>query len=191
MHIEHDTTRTTVLTVTGSLRGGSLNRVLLDAATDLLGPHARVRRWDGLRDVPPFDEDAESGPVPPAVAELRAELAAADALLVATPEYNGSVPGQLKNAIDWASRPYGASTLVSVRAAVIGASPSPGGAARAQHELRHVLRVAGAEVSDLALPVPSAFGQFDERGQLLDPGIRAQLADVLEDLVGVRVDRAA
>src|SRR5688500_906793 len=97
----------TVLGIAGSLRRGSFNRALLAAATHHLPADARLLVWDGLGAVPAFDQDAEAEPVPEAVADLRAAIAAADALLVSTPEYNGSIPGALKNAVDWASRPHG------------------------------------------------------------------------------------
>ena len=94
-----------VLGVSGSLRRDSLNRRLLRAAGDLLPPGVELVEWDGLKAVAPFDEDDEDGPAPPGVAELREAIASADAVLFVTPEYNGSIPGQLKNAVDWASRP--------------------------------------------------------------------------------------
>lgn len=114
---------TTLLGIAGSLRRGSLNRRLLVAARHELPPGISLRTWDGLAAVPPFDEDAEDGPEPVAVAELRAVIAAADGVLIATPEYNGSLPGQLKNALDWASRPYGAAALSGRPVGVVGAGP--------------------------------------------------------------------
>ncbi|WP_219413567.1 NADPH-dependent FMN reductase [Pseudonocardia nigra] len=181
----------TLLGIAGSLRRNSFNRTLLTAAGHELPSGARLVTWDGLAGVPPFDEDAEDGPVPPAVAALRAAIAGADALLVATPEYNGSVPGALKNALDWASRPYGASALSGRRAAVIGAGPGPNGAADAQADLRRVLTRAGAEVVAGPLPVPEAFRAFDEHGRLLDPALRAGLAALLGDLRGPVAAEAA
>ncbi len=100
-----------ILGISGSLRRDSYNTRLLAAAADALPDGVELVRWDGLAAVPPFDEDAEAGPAPAAVADLRAAIAAADAVLFATPEYNGSVPGQLKNALDWVSRPYATNPL--------------------------------------------------------------------------------
>lgn len=98
--------------------------------------------------VPPFSEDLEDGPAPPAVAELRWAIRGAGGLLIATSEYHGSIPGQLKNALDWALQPYRDSVLSGVPVVVIGASPSPGGAASTQTDLRRVLGGAGANVLD-------------------------------------------
>jgi chromate reductase len=172
----------TVLGIAGSLRRGSLNRALLAAAGHHLPAGARLVVWDGLAALPPFDEDVETGPPPAAVADLRTALAGADALLVATPEYNASLPGALKNAVDWASRPHGASALNGKPAAVVGAGPGPTGAATAQADLRRVLERAGAAVVGGPLPVPTAFRAFDERGRLLDPEHRAALTAILAGL---------
>src|SRR6266480_1011466 len=100
---------------------------------------------------PPFSEDLEAAPAPPGVTDLRQVIAEADGLLFATPEYNGSVPGQLKNAIDWASRPPRGSVLQGKPAAVISASPTLNGAAWAQADLRKILKIAGADVCDSGL----------------------------------------
>jgi chromate reductase len=174
------TAMTILLGIAGSLRRRSLNRRLLRAAARELPTGARLITWDGLADLPPFDEDGEE-PAPPAVDRLRAAVRAADALLFATPEYNASVPGVLKNAVDWASRPYGASVLMGRRAAVIGAGPGPVGAAGAQADLIRVLERAGVEVVGGPLPVPAAFRAFDESDRLLDPTLRAELASVLAE----------
>ncbi|WAL66580.1 NAD(P)H-dependent oxidoreductase [Amycolatopsis cynarae] len=175
-----------ILGIAGSLRRESFNRKLLEAARYELPDGLAWRTWDQLAEVPPFDEEAEQGPVPPSVAGLRAAIAAADRVLIATPEYNGSVPGQLKNAIDWASRPYGESVLKGKRIAVIGTSPNSYGAVRAQADLRRVLSVAGADVVDAELPVPDAPRQFDEHGRLLDYELRAGLRKLLDLLAGTR-----
>src|SRR5947208_16805393 len=94
-----------VLAISGSLRGASHNTKLLRAAAELFPPYVEFELWDGLKAVPPYDEDDDIDPAPAAVAQLRAAIAGADAVLFATPEYNSSIPGQLKNALDWASRP--------------------------------------------------------------------------------------
>jgi chromate reductase len=172
----------TVLGIAGSLRRASLNRTLLGAAGHELPAGARLVVFDGLAALPPFDEDAEAGPVPSAVAALRAAVAVADALLLATPEYNGSLPGVLKNALDWASRPHGAAVLIGKPAAVVGAGPGPTGATTAQTDLLRVLDRAGAAVVAGPLPVPAAFRAFAGDARLLDPELRATLADLLTAL---------
>ncbi|MBB5808574.1 chromate reductase [Saccharothrix ecbatanensis] len=171
-----------ILGIAGSIRAQSFNRRLLAAARHELPDGVRLAQWDGLASVPPFDEDAEDGPVPPAVAELREAIASAASLLIATPEYNGSIPGQLKNALDWASRPRGAAVLAGKPVAVVGASPSPHGAAMAQGDLRRVLTTSGASVVGEPVVVGQAFRQFDEHDRLLDHELRAALAGVLVEL---------
>jgi chromate reductase len=172
----------TVLGIAGSLRRASLNRALLAAAHHEMPRGSRLLVFDGLADLPPFDADVEAGPEPVAVAALRAAVTGADALLVATPEYNGSLPGVLKNAVDWASRPHGAAALAGKPVAVVGAGPGPSGAARAQADLLRVLGRAGAVAAGGPLPVPSAFRAFAADGRLLDPERRAALADLLAGL---------
>lgn len=171
-----------VLGISGSLRRDSLNTRLLRAAGSLLPAGARLALWEGLKAVPPFDEDDEWSP-PPAVEALRSAIAQADALLIATPEYNGAIPGQLKNAIDWASRPRGACVLDGKPVAVTGASPTPFGAVRAQDQLRAALKLAGAHPIERSVPVPHAPAQFAESGRLVDPQLGHRLAELLEDLV--------
>lgn len=144
-----------VLGIAGSLRAASYNRRLLQLAVDRAPRGVRVRAWGGLKALPPFDEDDEAWPAG-VVLELREMIAAFDALLVVTPEYNGSLPGQLKNMLDWASRPRAGAVLRHKTVAVIGASPSPSGARTAQADARRVLTRAGARVIDSELVVPSA-----------------------------------
>jgi chromate reductase, NAD(P)H dehydrogenase (quinone) len=173
----------TILGIAGSLRAGSFNRRLLTAARHELPDGIELRGWHGLASVPPFDADLEHDPAPPAVADLRQAIEAADGLLIATPEYNGSVPGQLKNALDWASRPYGQGAVAGKPVAVLGASVGLTGAAWAREDLRKVLGVAGADVLDAGLGVPEAARQFDENDRLLDSRLRTTLASLL---VGLR-----
>src|SRR5680860_1116679 len=127
-----------VLGISGSLRGDSHNTRLLRAAARELPVDAELRLFEGLREVPPYDEDDDREPAPAAVARLREAIAGADAVLIATPEYNSSIPGQLKNALDWASRPRATSPLRFMPVAVIGASTGAFGAVWAQAELRKV-----------------------------------------------------
>ena len=179
-----------LLGIAGSLRHGSINRRLLAEAAEMTPPHAVLQMWDDLKLIPPFDEDDEDHPAA-VVLSLRAAIAAADGLLVVTPEYNGSLPGQLKNAIDWASRPRQSAVLRDKPVAVIGASPSPGGAAAAHADGRRVLRRAGAHVLDAELSVPRAFAAFDQSGHLVDPGHRAALSNILQALVDASQIKAA
>jgi chromate reductase len=172
-----------VLGISGSLRAGSHNTALLHAAAEVLPPGVELRLWDGLKAVPPYDEDDDRDPAPAGVAELRDAIAGADAILIATPEYNSSVPGVLKNAIDWASRPLATNPLRNKPVAVIGASTGMFGAVWAQAELRKVLAATGARVLEGELPVGRAHTRFDDDGRLADEEIRELLAERLRALV--------
>jgi chromate reductase len=141
--------------------------------------------YDGLAGLPSYDADLDAGPGHRAVARLREAIADADAVLIATPEYNGSIPGVLKNALDWASRPFPGSVLSGKPAAVIGASTGLFGAVWAQAETRKVLGVIGADVIDRELPVGQADSAFDGDGDLLDPDQRAALS-ALVDVMAAR-----
>jgi chromate reductase len=172
-----------VLGISGSLRRDSYNTKLLRAAEELLPPGVALEVWDELKAVPPFDEDDEAGPAPAAVASLRAAVEAADAILIATPEYNASIPGQLKNAIDWLSRPVATTPLRNQPALVIGASTGAFGAVWAQAELRKVLATAGARVVEADLAVGHAPIRFDEGGAFVDDDLRGELREALEVLL--------
>jgi chromate reductase len=172
-----------VLGISGSLRPGSHNRALLRAAAGLLPAGAELVTYDGLRAVPAYDEELDGELVPTAVRELREAIAGADALLLATPEYNASIPGALKNALDWASRPYPANALRGTPAAVVGASTGLFGAVWAQAELRKVLRTAGAAPLDRELPVGLAGEAFAADGSLADPDLAVALQALLDELV--------
>ena len=181
---------TTVLAVSGSLRRGSHNTRLLEAAARLLRPAASVVQFSGLEAVPPFNEDDEHEPSS-AVLLWRAAIQQADGVLFATPEYNSSLPGQLKNAIDWASRPAGAGALRNKNVVIIGASTGMFGAVWAQAEGRKALASAGARVLERELAVPTAGEQFDELGDLLDDDLRASLQELLAAfLEEIRVTRS-
>ena len=171
-----------VLGISGSLRSGSHNSRLLRAAAELLPPRAELVEYDGLKDIPPFDEDDEAIGHH-AVDALRAAIAEADAVLVATPEYNHSLPGQLKNALDWISRPLTDSPLRNKPAAVIGASTGLFGAVWAQAEGRKVLGALGARVIDRELPVTQAHDAFDG-DRLADTELAYALAGLLDELCG-------
>jgi len=172
-----------VLGISGSLRRGSHNRMLLRAAAELLPPGVELELWDGLKAVPPYDEDDDIEPSPAGVADLRDAIADADGLLIATPEYNHSLPGQLKNALDWASRPVGASVLRNKPAVVVGASTGAFGAVWSQAEVRKVLAAAGARVVDAELAVGHADQRFDPDGRLTDAGMREELREAIAVLV--------
>ena len=167
-----------ILAISGSLRRDSHNSALLRAAAELLPSDVDVTIHDGLKAIPPFDED-DLADVPDAVQRLRDEVDSADAVLIATPEYNHSIPGQLKNALDWLSRPLAESPLRNKPAAVIGASTGMFGAVWAQAEARKVLASIGARVVDREVPVPSADEQFHPDGRLRDEELEREIASVL------------
>jgi chromate reductase len=172
-----------VLGISGSLRSGSYNTKLLQAAGRLFPNDVEFEVYDGLKAVPPYDEDDDGDRSPAEVQHLRAALAGADAVLFATPEYNSSVPGQLKNAIDWASRPIATNVLRNKPVAVVGASTGAFGAVWSQAELAKVLAATGARVVDGEVPVGHAHQRFDENGELTDENIREQLEEVVESLL--------
>jgi chromate reductase, NAD(P)H dehydrogenase (quinone) len=170
-----------ILGIAGSVRRGSHNRRLLQAAGNTLPPEAELLEWDGLAGLPIFDEDLENDP-PAIVQDFLDAVADADALLIATPEYNASVPGGLKNALDWASRPFPDNVLKAKPAAVIGASTGLFGAVWAQAEVRKALKASGAHVLESELPVGMADGAFNDDGSLADPELTARLGDLVGDL---------
>jgi chromate reductase len=183
-----------VLGLCGSLRRGSYNRRLLAAAAAELPRSVSLEVLEGLADIPPYNQDDEDGATPEAVEALRDAITAADAVLIATPEYNASVPGQLKNALDWASRPFPDNALRDKPAAVVGASTGLFGAVWAQAELRKVLRAIGAHVVEGELPVGRAHDAFADDGGLDDPNLRSALAALVERLLGevrTRIDQPA
>jgi chromate reductase len=171
-----------ILGISGSLRRGSHNSALLRAAADELPPGVELVLWDGLREVPPFDQDDEAGPAPPAVAALREAVAEADAVLIATPEYNHSIPGALKNALDWASRPHATNAFRNKPVAVIGSSAGIFGAVWAQAELRKVLGAMGARVAEVEVVVGVAGDKIDADGILLDEDVRDLLREAVATL---------
>jgi chromate reductase, NAD(P)H dehydrogenase (quinone) len=172
-----------VLGISGSLRRDSHNTTLLRRAAELLPPSAQLSPYDELATIPPYDADRDDPANPvEAVERLRDAVADADAILIATPEYNGSIPGVLKNAIDWISRPAGQSVLRYKPVAVIGASTGQFGGVWAQAEMRKVLGIIGARVLDRDLPVARADTAFDRTGRLVDPHLESQLAEIVSEL---------
>jgi chromate reductase len=173
-----------VLGISGSLREASYNTKLLRAAGELLeAAGADFVVYEGLKEVPSYDEDDDFQPGPPAVARLREAVAEADAILIATPEYNSSVPGHLKNGLDWVSRPIASNPMRNVPVAVIGASTGMFGAVWAQAELRKVSAAIGARVLEVELAVGHAHMRFDEEGRLIDDSVRDQLGEAVRVLV--------
>jgi chromate reductase len=179
-----------VLGISGSLRAGSYNTALLQAAAELAPEGVELELYDGLHELPPYNEEHDTDVPPAAVARLRDAIASADAVLFATPEYNGSMPGQLKQALDWGSRPYQRSALWGKPVAVIGASVTDYGAVWAQDHLRKGLGIAGARVLDTELPVGKANERFDADGVLIDLELRDRIAEIVSELVGVRAQLA-
>ena len=173
-----------VLGISGSLRRDSHNTKLLRVAGRLLEDEGvELDVYDGLKAIPPYDEDDDVAEAHPAVRRLREEIAEHDAILFTTPEYNSSVPGALKNAIDWASRPLATNPLRNKPVAVVGASAGMFGAVWAQAELRKVLGATGARVVDGEVAVGHAQERFDEDGNLTDPNLEDQLREVVGTLV--------
>jgi chromate reductase len=172
-----------LLGLAGSLRARSFNRYLLEAGRELTPAGITLTTYEHLADIPPFNEDLEANP-PLGVARLRQAMQAADGLLIATPEYNQSVPGVLKNVIDWLSRSDPAQGLTGKPVAVIGATTGPWGTRLAQTQLRQILVACQA----LLLPSPALYlgdarAAFDEAGRLIDDETRDRLSGVIEALV--------
>lgn len=184
-----------ILGFAGSLRRASYNRGLIRAALELDPPGTTLEMFQ-LDDIPLFNQDVEELGDPPAVAAFKKALAAADALLVATPEYNHCIPGVLKNALDWASRPRVTSPLRDKPVAILGASSGPGATARAQANLREAFVFVGAVVMPLPEVLVAKAGEhFDADGNVTDPELRASIAELVEALARwtarVSSDRAA
>ena len=181
-----------VLGISGSLRRDSHNSALLRAAGELVTEHGvEFVVFDGLKAIPPYDEDDDVGSGPDAVARFRRAIADADAVLFATPEYNSSIPGVLKNAVDWASRPLATNVLRNKPVAVIGASTGSFGGVWAQAELKKILRTAGARVVEGEVTVPRAHVRLEEDGRLLDDELAERTAALVDSLVGEVRQRVA
>ena len=172
-----------ILGIAGSLRRDSHNRKLLRAAAYTLPPEVELVEWRGLADIPAFDEDLEGRLTPGPVQELRDAIDAADAVLIATPEYNAGIPGALKNALDWTSRPFETNVFRDKPVLVIGASTGLFGAVWAQADVRKALKFMKAHVLEEELPVGMADAAFALNGALLDPAAGERLAELVEALV--------
>ena len=179
-----------ILMLVGSLRAESWTGHLVGATRGLLPEGVESEVYAGLGDLPHYDQDLDTDEAPAAVVAFRDALAKADALVVATPEYNGSVPGVLKNAIDWASRPRGASALDGKPVAVLSVSPSPRGAQWAREDALKILGIAGAEPLEQSVGVASVHDIVVD-GQVADRAVRQALTDLMADLVSAEQVRQA
>jgi chromate reductase len=173
-----------VLGISGSLRRDSYNTALLRHVGELFEAEgAEFEIYHGLRDIPAYDEDSDTEDAPEAVLRIREAVRDADAVFFVTPEYNSSIPGALKNALDWVSRPLATSALRYKPVAVIGASSGMFGAVWAQAELRKVLSAIGARVTEGEVAVGNAGERFDENGRLNEPNLEQEVHEVVVTLL--------
>jgi chromate reductase, NAD(P)H dehydrogenase (quinone) len=173
-----------VLGISGSLRRDSHNTKLLRHAGELFEEAGvEFEIYDQLKDVPPYDEDDDVDGAPEAVSSLREAIRAADAVFFTTPEYNSSIPGALKNALDWVSRPLATNAMRNKPVAVIGASAGMFGAVWAQAELRKVLGAMGARVAEGEVAVGHAMDRFDADGRLNEPNLEQEVSEVARTLI--------
>jgi chromate reductase len=173
-----------VLGISGSLRRDSYNTALLRHVGDLLEAEgAEFEMYRGLRYIPAYDEDCDTEYAPEPVSRIREAVRDADAVFFVSPEYNSSVPGALKNALDWLSRPFADNVLRNKPVAVIGASSGMFGAIWGQAELRKVLGTIGARVSEGEVGVSQAGERFDESGGLNEPNLEQEVHEVVATLV--------
>ncbi|HWH78062.1 MAG TPA: NADPH-dependent FMN reductase [Candidatus Binatus sp.] len=170
--------------IPGSLRDGSLNKGLLRAALELAPAGMEIQIYPRLGDIPPYNDDVFLKGDPEPVADMKKFIGGADAILIVTPEYNYGVPGVLKNAIDWASRPAGKCVLNRKPAALMGCSPGLGGTIRAQHSLRQSFVFTDTYVmAQPEIKIPSAAPLFDASAKLTDPTTREYVKKFLEAFV--------
>jgi len=172
-----------VLAISGSLRRDSNNTALLRALREEAPAGVEIELWDGLKEIPPYDGDDDLVPGPAKVEAFRSLVREADAVFFATPEYNSSIPGALKNALDWASRPLATNAFRNKPVAVIGSSAGAFGGVWAAAELRKVLAAMGARVTEVELAVGHAHDKLDDAGELADDDIRNGLREALETLL--------
>jgi NAD(P)H-dependent FMN reductase len=172
---------TSILVLLGSLRAASSNRLLAEAAVDAAASDVTVTVFEGLSEIPFYNEDIDiEGDVPAAAVKLRDAIAAADAVLLITPEHNGTIPAVLKNAIDWSSRPFGVGSIVAKPVAVIGGAYGQFGGIWAQDEARKALGIAGASVlGDLTLSIADSAGRFTPQHPRDDEEIMTKLGAVI------------
>ena len=172
-----------VLAISGSLRADSNNTGLLRALREEAPDGVDVIIWDGLKAIPPYDADDDVVPAPEEVAAFRELVREVDAVFFATPEYNSSVPGALKNALDWGSRPLATNVFRNKPVAVVGSSAGAFGGVWAAAELRKVLAAMGARVTEVELAVGHAHEKFGDDGRLADDEVRATLREGLDTLL--------
>jgi chromate reductase len=172
-----------VLAISGSLRDASYNTALLRALREEAPEGVEIELWQGLKQIPPYDADDDIVPGPPEVEALRELVRSSDAVFFATPEYNSSVPGALKNALDWASRPVATNTFRNKPVAVISSSAGAFGGVWAGAELRKVLGTMGARVTEVELAVGHAHEKLGEDGRLADDDVRQTLRESLDTLL--------
>jgi chromate reductase len=180
-----------ILAISGSLRDDSFNTALLRALREEAPDGVDVDLWQGLKPIPPYDQDDDVVPGPEAVEAFRELVRESDAVFFATPEYNSSIPGALKNALDWASRPVATNAFRNKPVAVTSSSAGAFGGVWAGAELRKVLGAMGARVTEAELAVGHAHDKFDSDGSLVDDDVRQGLRDALETLITSALDRAA
>lgn len=172
-----------VLAISGSLRQASNSTALLRALAEEAPEGVEVELWHGLREIPPYDADEDLAPGPEAVEAFRELVRDVDAVVFSTPEYNSSIPGALKNALDWASRPLATNSFRNKPVAVIGSSAGAFGGVWSAAELRKVLGAMGARVTEVELAVGHAHEKLDEQGELADDEVRGQLREALLTLL--------
>ncbi|HEX8568244.1 MAG TPA: NAD(P)H-dependent oxidoreductase [Pyrinomonadaceae bacterium] len=173
-----------ILGIAGSLRRDSYNRSALRAAIDLVPEGARIETFE-LNEIPVFNQDDEYDPHP-SVVEFKRRIREADAILIVTPEYNYSIPGGLKNAMDWASRPYGDNSWDGKAVAVMGASLGFIGTARAQYHLRQTfVNLNIITVNQPEVMIGSAHERFDEQGNLKDEKTKELIRELLQNLINL------
>lgn len=184
---------TTVLALVGSLRAGSTNRQLAETAAAVAPADVDVTIFEGLGEIPFYNEDIDvAGSVPAAAAKLRAAAGEADSVLLVSPEHNGTMPAVLKNAIDWLSRPYGQGAVAGKPAAVIGTAFGQYGGVWAHDDARKSLSIAGANVVDEAkLSVANSVVRFADVHPKDDAEVAGQVAGVLQSLIAATAEDAA
>jgi chromate reductase len=180
-----------ILAISGSLRDGSYNTALLRALREEAPEGVDVDLWHGLKVIPPYDQDDDVVPGPEAVEAFRELVRESDAIVFSTPEYNSSIPGALKNALDWGSRPVATNVFRNKPVAVISASAGAFGGIWAGAELRKVLGAMGARVTVAELAVGHAQDKVGEDGTITDSDLRQGLRDALQTVVAGVLDRAA
>jgi len=174
----------TILALVGSLRAGSTNRKLAELAAEVAPAGTSVEIYEGLRDIPFYDEDLDGETPPAEAAALREALASADALLFVTPVYNGGVPAHIKNALDWLSRPQGSGAITEKPVAAIGTAWGESGGSFAHDALRTSSQIAGGQpLGDITLSLPGSLGRFTDQHPRDDDDARDQVTAVVQRLV--------